>query len=419
MPKLNFHLDTKQDLTTDDIAKFKERNSLLARVPSFTNRQLKALKLILCNVVKYQDALMLYTRRHEKLLPEPHNPQQISNKTIYNVVDKLLQNGLVTTTKGDKWYTTDADDRKLSTFKATPKLLDIANSIEIKEDTIVENIQSYVMLRDTFNTVLPYEPTPYTERVEERMRAMCAFLNRQTITYEGDSLTPIHLVRKYRDFLGDKSFLFGGRTYSSYMGLSGEERKKIKINGQKVGSFDYTASLYSIIYEFITGISRKEAGHLPYDSVEGVGRECAKMICNMLLNNPTYTKCSNAISGKLNNPKTDQVVKQEYNEAEKRLGSRKAVVRAVFEHNKPIQQVFLQGKVFGQHWSWIEANYVFEVAHYLNVVLEIPTLTVHDEFIVPEEYVEAIEDYVYTVGLPEEYETDFTKTIYSYEPRTI
>ena len=138
MPKLNFHLDTKQGLTTVDIAKFKERNSLLARVPSFTNRQLKALKLILCNVVKYQDAVMLYTRRHEKLLPEPHNPQQISNKTIYNVVDKLLQNGLVTTTKGDKWYTTDADSRKLSTFKATPKLLNIAESIEIKEEKIVE-----------------------------------------------------------------------------------------------------------------------------------------------------------------------------------------------------------------------------------------------------------------------------------------
>ena len=418
MPKLNFHLDTKQDLTTVDIAKFKERNSLLARVPSFTNRQLKALKLILCNVVKYQDAVMLYTRRHEKLLPEPHNPQQISNKTIYNVVDKLLQNGLVTTTKGDKWYTTDADSRKLSTFKATPKLLNIAESIEIKEDKIVESVQSYVMLKDSFNTVIPYEPTPYTERVEERMGAMCDFLNKQTITYEGDSLTPIHLIRKYK-YHSNKPFLHGGRTHAPYMSLPSEERMKIKINGQKVGSYDYTASLYSIIYQFITGIPRKEARHLPYDSIEGVGRDCAKMICNMLLNTPTYTKCNNAVSGTLNNPKTKQKVKQQYKEAEERLGSRKEVIKAVFEHNKPIQQVLLQGSVFGQHWSWIEANYVYETAHYLNVMLEIPTLTVHDEFIVPEEYVEAIEDYVYTVGLPEEYETDFTKTIYSYEPRTI
>ena len=76
-----------------------------------------------------------------------------------------------------------------------------------------------------------------------------------------------------------------------------------------------------------------------------------------------------------------------------------------------IESVFLKGKEVGQHFSWIEANLVHEVQHYACRNWDIPCLTVYDEFIVPEENYDAMEELLYTVGMPDEYSSDYTKTI--------
>jgi hypothetical protein len=46
----------------------------------------------------------------------------------------------------------------------------------------------------------------------------------------------------------------------------------------------------------------------------------------------------------------------------------------------------------------LESNLVFEVARYL-AEIEVPALTVHDEFIVPEGMEDAVLECRYTVGL--------------------
>ena len=131
MPKLNLHLYTDKAIEPEDI---KWNDSLLAKdVVINRHQQKKALKVILCNVVKYRDAEILYSRAHVKKKPIEHNPFQLSNKTIYNVVDKLLHNGLVTEVRGDPYFTKDKDDIKLSVFKANKKLLDLADSLDIQE----------------------------------------------------------------------------------------------------------------------------------------------------------------------------------------------------------------------------------------------------------------------------------------------
>ena len=54
----------------------------------------------------------------------------------------------------------------------------------------------------------------------------------------------------------------------------------------------------------------------------------------------------------------------------------------------------------GQYYAWLESNLVFEVARYL-AEIEVPALTVHDEFIVPEGMEDAVLECRYTVGLDE------------------
>jgi hypothetical protein len=77
-----------------------------------------------------------------------------------------------------------------------------------------------------------------------------------------------------------------------------------------------------------------------------------------------------------------------------------AIMDAIAKRNEPIRPCFFRGDAVGQHFAWLEANLVFEVARYA-VNWEIPALTVHDEFIVPEENEDGMNELLYTVGLDE------------------
>jgi hypothetical protein len=412
MPKLNLHLDTKQEI---DFKSLQWNNSLLASdVVINVTKQKKALKLILCNVVKYRDAEFLYSRRHETKLEEKHNPLGLSNKTIYNVVDKLAHNGMLTHIKGDVWYTKDKEDTYLSRFKANQRLIDLADSLDIAEDEIEESQKSFITLKDSFGRPVKYEDTPYSSRIEQRMNDVCEFLNKQNITYQDESITPLHLVRSYKDYDNSKEFKFGGRAWAPYMQLSSEERSKIKINGQSVSSHDYSASLTSIVYSQMYNIQRKDVASRvqPYD-VLALDRSVVKQYMNTMLNT-TKDKFSGGINSYYNNPKTKPQEKKEHEEALKRFGGKINNIRdAILELNEPIESVLLKGKETGAHFSWIEANLVHEVQHYACCVWDIPCLTVYDEFIVPQDKHDAMEELLYTCAMPDEYKSNYTQTLVS------
>ena len=410
MPKLNLHLYTDKAIEPEDI---KWNDSLLAKdVVINRHQQKKALKVILCNVVKYRDAEILYSRAHVKKKPIEHNPFQLSNKTIYNVVDKLRSNGLVTEVRGDAWFTKDQDEVKLSVFKANKKLLDLADSLGIQEEEIEERQLSYMELKDDRKNYVEYKPTPYSELIQQRMSEICTYLNEQHITYKEELLTPFHLVRKYQDYDNSKEFKYGGRAYATYMSLPPEERAKIKINGQSVKSHDYSASLTSIVYNKIKGIPRQEVPTRvqPYD-VLALDRSVVKQYMNTLLN-ATKQGFSGGINSFYNHPKRTKEEVDAHKQALHNFGGKINNIRdAVIELNQDIEHVFLKGKHVGNHFSWIEANLVHEVQHYACRNWDIPCLTVYDEFIVPEENADAMEELLYTVGMPDEYLSDHTKTI--------
>jgi hypothetical protein len=90
--------------------------------------------------------------------------------------------------------------------------------------------------------------------------------------------------------------------------------------------------------------------------------------------------------------------KRDYQTAIENIGDNPKIMDAVLKRNQPIAKCFFRGKAMGQHYAWLEANLVYEVANYLTQCLDIPCLTVHDEFIIPEDRALGIEDYLYTVG---------------------
>ena len=420
MPKFNLHLETSQDINLDEI---QWNDSLLARTPKFLRKTEKdALNLLLLNISKYRNRRILYSRRNEKLLPDLHNPHRISWKSITGVVDQLGSNGLLDKTLGDVWYSTSPDDRKTSSFVANERLLEIVDSLAL-EDEITELRRSHIQFKDSVDNHIAYEPTPYTERIEKIMHDISEHTNKQRITLDGESLLPVHHLRQYKDRDGQGKFRFGGRSYPTYCSIPKEDRKRILINGEETASCDYSSSVPSIVYSKMTGTPREQVEMLeaPYE-VEGMSRKVAKRIVNILLNSDK-SNFRKGVAGHFSNPKTDEIERRDYLEAKSNFGSQSEyldnMIDAVMIKNKPISQAFLQGASWGQHWSWLEANTVYEVAHYLIKNNDIPLLVLHDEFIVPASEALYIPDYMYTVGLPDEYETNYTSHIFTQEPQDI
>ena len=65
--------------------------------------------------------------------------------------------------------------------------------------------------------------------------------------------------------------------------------------------------------------------------------------------------------------------------------------------NATIAQCFFKGKATRQQYAWLEANLVFEVARLLARV-DVPTLIVRDEFVVPVDMVKAVHEISDTTG---------------------
>ena len=352
------------------------------------------------------------------MVPAKHNPHKISWKSITGVVDALKANGLLEHTLGDVYYSTDPDERKMSSFLASQKLVDIAKSL-IKEEEVTELLRSHIQFLDSLSNHIEYEPTPYTERVEKIMSEISEYTNKQSISLDSESLLPIHYIRRYRDYDGQKKFRFGGRCYPTHTSIRKTDRPRIVINGEPTVKHDYSSSVPSIVYQRMTGTRRDQVEELvaPYE-VEGMTRKVAKRIVNIMLNS-TRSNVHKGISGHFNHAKTDLEEKQGFKEAKEYFGKGylDKMIEAVVEKNKPISQAFLQGKAWGQHWSWIEANIVYETAHYAMTQLDIPMVIVHDEFIVPESKAIWVDDYMYTTGLGHEYETNYTDLIRNQEPQ--
>jgi hypothetical protein len=251
------------------------------------------------------------------------------------------------------------------------------------------------------------------------MSEISAYTNAQDISLDAESLLPIYYMRQYRDYDFQKEFRFGGRSYPTHTSIRKTDRPRIMINGEPTVSHDYSSSVPSIVYQRMTGTRRDQVEELvaPYE-VQGMTRKVAKRIVNIMLNS-TKSNVHKGISGHFNHAKTDLEEKQGFKEAKEHFGEGylDKMIEAVAEKNKPISQAFLQGSAWGQHWSWIEANIVYETAHYLMMTLDMPLLIVHDEFIVPQSHSMYVGDYMYTVGLGDEYKTDYTDYIRLQEPQ--
>ena len=401
MPNLNLFLSADVDIDTDDIS---FNDSLLAPTPKLgTKKQRHALHCILSNVGKYKEQTILFTLRHQANELPQYNPHGYGHRPLVAVIKQLQKNGLLVLQKGKPWFSTNEEGEeeksKLSEFRASDQLIKICDDLGYTAEATQNNFEGFLELRTTVKPKkqIAYVETPYSIYTNQLMSEYCEFLNQHQFEVDGESLGHIHLVRKYSDWDDSGELKFGGRTWQPYMQFSGAKRSRITIDGQPVTAVDYPASQLNVIYKHLTG--EFLAPEDPYE-VDGMARSTAKYLVNIMLNSDSYYGASRAANNEDNlkdKLKTNAKIEQ-YNKDIKGFGSLKKLMVAIEQRNAPIAECFLKGKAKGQEYAWLEANLVFEVARRL-ARSGVPTLTVHDEFIVPEGKEDLVRELMYTTSL--------------------
>mgnify|MGYP005746831581 CR=1 FL=1 len=391
MPRLNYYITTTADINLKDFPELKLTKQT----------QLTALKIWLANLVKYEDKVIAFSRSKNQIVDEMTNPLRVGYSSINNVWDRLSEANLIKSKAGVPRWLKDEQEQfiqpELSSATSTKKLLKLCNALKITKDSIKE-IKSpvHVRMRDWKNKKLTtYKPTPYTKETERLMSEYCNYLNNQKIKFKDKVFEDIHLHRTYSN-RRDNLFQFGGRSGGEWMSLKEEERNEITINGKKTISIDMHCSQLSILYKASTGNYLDPADDAY--KIDGIDKKFRPVIKRWLLImlNVSYKGVGLAMSNF--NKKQDKEFQSLYAEL---LTEYKPVeiTNKIIERHKSVNHLFCLGATMGQHYAWLEANMVFNVAHQCCLYHDVPCLTVHDEYIVPKNGKDTLEMLMYSTGL--------------------
>ena len=127
MPHLDYFITTDVELTKDKVASEGERPLLTPDLDlgarKWNKKHLEALRLVLCNLVKWghrDKGVFLYSR-DKKQIPKQYNPYEIGYSSLFWVIDAL--------TKAKLMYSiVDTTDRNYSLFNRVAKKALAANS---------------------------------------------------------------------------------------------------------------------------------------------------------------------------------------------------------------------------------------------------------------------------------------------------
>ena len=447
MPLIDYHLTTFIELTKHDISNGAVRNlskklDLGKDNRTWNKQHLQALTLILCNLVKSfneDGGVFLYSRK-KIAIDKKFNPLAIGYKTIFFVIDRLIDAGLLT---GDiaPPRTIGNNPKLLSTFVATPRVLKFAYELGINSKNIEVIDSPHVRLRDNMRRLQTYKTNAYTKYLEDLMSSYCNHLNRQSIMIKtsdgtgegiieyGDKLggQRIHLHRNFKTWTADEKLLpqinnlnikipnqnfnLGGRSGGYWHSSTKENRPTILINGNKTLTADYPCSHINLCYRHETSNwyqeetfqELKEQGREQEDAyiISGVHRDITKLMVQLMFNikgkSQVSKKFNDWVLGRNENEK-DNATKQQRQYQTRHNFSNLELMQMIENKHAKIKDYFYKGKIAGQIIQWEEANLIFNCAEEFCRVHGITTLTIHDEFIVEEEHQPMIKDFMYSSG---------------------
>ena len=354
----------------------------------------KALKLILMNLIVSKGEKVLISRDNNSKRLARYNALDVGGTAIKTVTDKLEKSEYI-------HFITGKNLPYGHGIRSSIQATDSLNTL-LKPITLQLAPSELVLFRedkeDGSKKLIDYSDTPRTLRIRKELTAYNELLRSVNIELRDQSgLTVLkdlnHQVvqRKFIDngevdSQGQLLFNSGGRSSSAWTSMSGsDERPNIFIDGQKTVEVDYQASAINIIYKALTGVVY--AGD-PYNLSVGnvlIPRHLVKQIATTSLNSNTVEGNSSAIGnayGKLDSSlkAEDKLKFSQYKDIKKKI-TIKDILEAFLTKHYLIRRMFLRGKEVGNKVQCLESDLVFAVVNELTN-RSIPTLTVHDSFIV-------------------------------------
>jgi|TARA_B100001079_G_C16377185_1_gene500275 hypothetical protein len=449
MPNIDYFLTTDNKITAVDLilkAKIKVGNK-----GSWRKDRLNALQLLLCNFVYHghkENGIFHYDYSHRTVTPR-YNPSAVGYRSLHWCIETLHEVDLIERVKAPPRIKDVPAPKLTSFFAVTPEAITFANVLGITQESVKELKRFHVVYKrlKPHNDYLEYPDTAYTMHIEMLMAAYCHQLNELTIEYDdskkghvvwGKNGEPIHLYRNYRAWTMSKGFhwvedhmfllddccsLGSGRSGGYWQNVWKEDRKPtLTINKKKTVEVDMPCSHTNLIYRYHTGrwYQREtnkeliEDGRATEDAyyVTGVHRDISKHVMQLVINCASKNGASQAF-GKWIRQENDDEDKNATDEQVRLFEQSNLtvleIINALLMRHRTIKDYLLKGRVAGQIIQWTEANFMFDLANYFSNIY-CPTLTVHDSFIVEEEYGDMIQEFMFSTGLEnEEIYQDFSQ----------
>ena len=392
IPKLDLFLDVNMPRIEHYIEQLRKEIGLRQ------NSQIKALKLLLCNLYIEQDREIMLSRKKQSLGVSKYNPLGIGYRGIISALDSLHHHNWIIQVIGIPGET-------LTTMKATPKLHQWFEDTGWSEEAIDVRCGQFITLRKNKKVngrrvYIDYQDTVYSNWLRKELKKYNELLNNNHIFLEGlngeEGKVFKHLTLQ-RKFIRHKvnkvnngEFIFSGRMPGPWTNISEEDRKRILINGEPTIELDREASHLNAMYQVVTG-KPYPYGDAYEVSINGlkVPRHIIKKFSNFMQGGKSARGTAQSV---INNYKNESELKEyeEYLEIKKTIKPTD-IVKAILKKHPKIAPYYLRGKEYGDYIRCWESDIVFEVVMELTK-REIPCLTVYDSFIVPLQYKQLVDN---------------------------
>ncbi|MET4312842.1 hypothetical protein [Bradyrhizobium sp. RT4b] len=287
---------------------------------------------------------------------------------------------------------------KLTRYRATPKLLEIAAAHGITPGNVLEHFRfEFRMPSELIQLTQPFELTPNTERVarlREQIAELNAFSAKHTLTHPLRSIKHLGWVRMFHGYSEHFKWDKGGRLYSQpqgaacYQSLSASaapSRMDLRIDGERVVELDISSSYLTIFYALCD--EQLDLGQDAYRGILGptdLDRLVAKFWINASLSNGSLlAKWSKDLIESLQ----DQLPEKLQTDFDKKKYSMKFIGERVLQRHHPLL-ARLGGLIRGRTVSWADLMYR-ESEAIIGAMLTLkrdhqtPSYPVHDSLIVP------------------------------------
>lgn len=362
---------------------------------SIAKRHIKTVVINLYNAyLKDPELYIAYSRNNNDYLRKKsrYNKLHISRKTVL-IVDVLNEFGFIEHHIG--FYSKQKS--KLSRMRAAPKLIDlIFNEYSFKYEMIQrpENTE-VIILRDKDKNDIEYTDNPPTEK-------MRADLNQyNTLLMNADIVIPSVAYPDpfTRRVFNDGNFLHGGRYYGGeWQRINSDERAQIKLNGSPVVELDYSG-LHIVLLYAVKGIDyweqiKTDPYALPSHEEDKQLRSFFKLVTLIAINAKDEASAIKAIRNKINyNPNDWGWVRELGLDIQQLVNQFKELHPSIAGTGigKYGEQ---QGGLFSGIGTMLQGVDALIVEQIINQFTKdgIAILSVHDSFLVEEQYEDLLRD---------------------------